>query len=131
MYTTTTNHEDDEQQQQQYSDYRPLADDEEVNEEAPLLGQRDRTAPPDPQLSNSRLSVLTCVNGGLQVFFSTIMANLPVHIYDKYSSVTKLALIGRTAIPPSPGTLQSRNGYYNRIATAFRSLGGPIRGSTQ
>lgn len=49
------------------------------NEHAPLLNeQNEAAASPDRELSIARLLALTCINGGLQVFFSTVMANLSV-----------------------------------------------------
>lgn len=49
------------------------------NENAPLLDeQNEAAASPDRELSIARLLALTCINGGLQVFFSTVMANLSV-----------------------------------------------------
>lgn len=51
------------------------------NEETPLLSHRasaDEATSSEQRLSIPKIIALTCINGGLQVFFSTIMANLAV-----------------------------------------------------
>lgn len=50
-------------------------------ENAPLLSSGDSAAPRSNQkLSVATILALTCINGGLQVFFSTVMANLSVRM---------------------------------------------------
>lgn len=56
--------------------------DDEDNTETPLLRREDIATSPSqdtkPDFSIGFLIALTCINGGLQVFFSTVMANLAV-----------------------------------------------------
>lgn len=54
--------------------------DEENNTETPLLGRNTNAASQEDKnkFSIGFLIALTCINGGLQVFFSTVMANLAV-----------------------------------------------------
>lgn len=54
-------------------------DDGRNDDEAPLLPSRsDETSKQSKKLSVGLVLALTCINGGLQVFFSTVMANLSV-----------------------------------------------------
>ncbi|CAK3924625.1 MFS general substrate transporter [Lecanosticta acicola] len=51
-------------------------------EDSPLLERQDEASSTSSQetLSIATLLVLTCINGGLQVFFSTVMANLAPYL---------------------------------------------------
>lgn len=66
------------------------------NEETPLLSHRasaDEATSSEQRLSIPKIIALTCINGGLQVFFSTIMANLAPYLQSLHLSKSSTAAI--------------------------------------
>ncbi|KAK4498435.1 hypothetical protein PRZ48_011093 [Zasmidium cellare] len=82
---------------------------------APLLSSRDNEATtPGKKLSVGIILALTCINGGLQVFFSTVMANLSPYLQKLGLSKSATAAI-TIALPlsgafvgPTAGALSDR-----------------------
>lgn len=110
--------------QNRNDDTRPRNDEE----TDPLL-PRETATTPYKRLSVGIILALTCINGGLQVFFSTVMANLSVHSFTFFCYLASLTNI--SAIPAKAGPLEIRRGSHHHRASAIRSINRPYSRSPE